>query len=347
MRAFLTKKGVTLSPKVYFIDALSSMAIGLFATLIVGVILEKTIGGPLGIPFLEEMGRTAQGYMGPAIGAAVAYGLKAPPLVLFSALVVGGFGASYGDLDAGLTGGPAGAFVAALVATEIGKLVSKETRIDILVTPIVTVAVGYTVAYLASPSIGGFVGAFGEWIEWAITLRPVLMGIIVAVLMGLALTAPISSAAIAFMLELEGVAAGAATIGCSAQMIGFAVASFRENGWGGFFAQGIGTSMLQVPNIVRNPLVLIPPTIAGAVLAPIATTVWIMENNPAGAGMGTSGFVGQFMTFQVMGFSTTVLLQVVVLHIVAPAVLSLLLSEWLRKIGWIRPGDLRLDQGGN
>ncbi len=172
------------------------------------------------------------------------------------------------------------------------------------------------------------------------------MGILVAMLMGLALTAPISSAAIALMLDLNGVAAGAATIGCAAQMVGFAVISYRENRFGGLLAQGIGTSMLQVPNIIRNPLILLPPTLAGMILAPIGTTIWVMENNAAGAGMGTSGLVGQIMTFQTMGFSSGVLIQVLVLHIIGPAIISLLLSEYMRKLGWIKPDQLTLDIGG-
>ncbi len=285
------------------------------------------------------MGTLAMGLMGPAIGGAIAYGLSAPPLVLFSSIIAGAAGASLG--------GPAGAYIASVLAVEIGKVVSKSTKLDIIVTPFVTILTGYVVAYFIGPVIADFMVVFGSWIEWATEQRPITMGIIVAALMGLALTAPISSAAIAIMLGLEGIAAGAATIGCSAQMIGFAVSSFRENKWGGLFAQGIGTSMLQVPNIVRHPLILIPPTVAGIVLAPIGTTLLILENNAAGAGMGTSGFVGQIMTITTMGASADVLVKIVLLHIVGPALLSLILSEYMRKKGWIKFGQMTIDTGGN
>lgn len=345
MRAFLKRKGVSLSAKVYFIDALSNMALGLFASLIIGLII-KTIGEQFGEQFdskyfeyLVEMGKLAMCLMGPAIGVAVAYGLKAPPLVVFSALVSGAAGATLG--------GPAGSFAAALISTEIGKLVSKETKIDIIVTPLVTIFSGYTVATLIGPGIDYLMKGLGSMIMWGTEQRPIIMGIVVAVLMGLALTAPISSAAIAMMLDLHGLAAGAATIGCAAQMIGFAVSSFRENKLGGFIAQGLGTSMLQVPNIIRHPLILIPPTLAGALLAPIGTTIWTMESNAAGAGMGTSGLVGQIMTFTTMGFGTDIFMKVLLLHFIGPAIISLILSEYMRKIGWIKFGDMKIHTGGD
>lgn len=202
---------------------------------------------------------------------------------------------------------------------------------DIIVTPLVTIASGYVVSTLIGPGIDFGMKSFGSLIMWGTEQRPILMGIIVAVLMGLALTAPISSAAIALMLDLHGVAAGAATIGCAAQMVGFAVSSYRENKMGGLIAIGIGTSMLQVPNIIRNPRILIPPTIAGAILAPFGTTIWLMENNAAGAGMGTSGLVGQIMTFTTMGFGPDVWMKVIILHIIGPALISLILSEYMRK----------------
>ncbi len=342
MKEYLNKKGIKLSAKSYFIDALSYMALGLFGSLIIGLII-RTLGEQLfenyfGITVFTEMGQLAITLAGPAIGVAIAFGLGAPPLVMFAAVVTGAAGYTLG--------GPAGAYVAAVISTEIGKLVSKTTRIDIIITPFITIVAGYLVAALIGPGISQFVELFGSWIEWATEQRPIIMGVLVAALMGLALTAPISSAAIAIMLDLSGIAAGAATIGCSAQMIGFAVMSYRENKFGGFLAQGIGTSMLQVPNIVRNPLVLIPPTVAGMLLAPIGTTLWIMENNAAGAGMGTSGFVGQIMTFTVMGFSSGVLLKVVVLHFIGPAIITLLLSEYMRKIGWIKPNQLLIETGG-
>ncbi|WP_243386016.1 PTS transporter subunit IIC [Bacillus kexueae] len=337
MKDFLKKKGVSLSPKVYFIDALSYMALGLFASLIIGLII-KTIGQQ--VEFLSpliEMGTLAMGLMGPAIGAAIAYGLQAPPLVLFSAIICGAAGATLG--------GPAGSYVAALLATEVGKLVSKETKVDIIVTPFVTISVGYIVANFVGPYIASFMTGFGDVVMWATEQRPLLMGVLVAILMGLALTAPISSAAIALMLDLHGVAAGAATIGCSAQMIGFAVSSYRENGFGGLIAQGLGTSMLQVPNIVRNPFVLIPPTVAGALLAPFGTMVFDMTNVAAGAGMGTSGLVGQIMTFTSMGFSMNTFWAVLGLHFIGPAVISLVLSEWMRKKGYIQFGDMKIHTG--
>ncbi|QOY33838.1 PTS transporter subunit IIC [Anaerobacillus isosaccharinicus] len=339
MKDFLHKKGIELSLKTYFVTALSFMALGLFSSLIIGLII-RTAGQQIPIPYFEEflvpMGQLAMDLMGPAIGVAVAYGLKAPRLVLFPAVVVGAAGATLG--------GPAGAFIAALISTEIGKLVSKETRLDIIVTPFVTIFSGYLIATTIGPVIAGGIDYFGALIMWAVDRQPFVMGILVAMLMGLALTAPISSAAIAFMLGLEGIAAGAATVGCAAQMIGFATSSYRENGFSGFVALGIGTSMLQVPNIVRNPMILIPPTVAGMILAPFATMVFHMVNNPAGAGMGTSGFVGQIMTFTVMGFTWDVFLPVLLLHFIGPAVISLILSEALRKAGLIKFGDMKIEQ---
>ncbi|MDX5474834.1 MAG: PTS sugar transporter subunit IIC [Bacillaceae bacterium] len=345
LKKFINSKGVTLSPKVYFIDGLSFMALGLFSTLIIGLII-KTVGEQLQLisnlatlgTYFQEMGTLAMGLMGPGIGVAVAFGLKAPPLVIFSALVAGAAGAPLG--------GPAGSFIAALLATEFGKLVSKETKVDIIVTPFVTIFVGFLVGTFIGPPISAGLQYFGEVIMWATEQQPIIMGVIVAVLMGLALTAPISSVAIALMLGLEGLAAGAATIGCAAQMVGFAVSSYRENKLSGLFAMGIGTSMLQVPNIIKNPLILIPPTVAGALLAPIGITLFSMTNNSAGAGMGTSGFVGQIMTFNAMGFSTSVLLKVLLLHIIGPAVISLIISEWMRKKSYIKNGDMKINLGG-
>ncbi|MDF0726463.1 PTS sugar transporter subunit IIC [Cytobacillus sp. S13-E01] len=340
MRDFLLRKGVTLSPKVYFIEALSYMALGLFSSLIIGLII-KTVGEQIGTPLSPlfiEMGTMAMSLYGPAIGAAVAYGLKAPPLVLFSALLSGAAGASLG--------GPAGSFIAALISTEIGKLVSKETKIDIIITPFVTIVSGFLTATFIGPSINLFMKSFGEIIMWSTEQRPIVMGILVAVLMGLALTAPISSAAIALMLDLQGLAAGAATIGCCAQMMGFATSSFRENRYGGFIAQGLGTSMLQVANIIKNPLILIPPTVAGAILAPLGTVVFKLTNNAAGAGMGTSGLVGQIMTFTSNGFTLGIFLSVLLLHFIGPALISLVLSEVMRKKGWIKFGDMKINTGG-
>lgn len=338
MKDFFQRKGVSLSAKVYFIDALSSMALGLFSTLIIGLII-KTMGEGLGINYLIEIGAMAMKLMGPAIGIAVAYALKAPPLVLFAATLAGAAGNELG--------GPAGSYLAALIAAEVGKLISKETKLDIIITPFITIFTGYTVAAFIGPGIDFLMKSLGGLIMWGTEQRPIIMGIVVAVIMGLALTAPISSAAIALMLDLHGLAAGAATIGCSAQMVGFAISSYRENKVGGLFAVGMGTSMLLVTNIIRNPYVLIPPTIAGAVMAPLGTTLLILHNNAAGAGMGTSGLVGQIMTFTTMGFSLEIFLKVIILHIIGPALISLILSEYMRKKGLIKFGDMLLQTGGD
>lgn len=338
MKEFFQRKGVSLSAKVYFIDALSSMALGLFSSLIIGLII-KTIGEGLGINYLIEIGALAMNLMGPAIGIAVAYALKAPPLVLFAAILAGAAGNELG--------GPAGSYLAAVIATEVGKLISKETKLDIIITPFITIFTGYTVATFIGPGIDFLMKSLGGLIMWGTEQRPIIMGIVVAVIMGLALTAPISSAAIALMLDLHGLAAGAATIGCSAQMVGFAISSFRENKVAGLFAVGMGTSMLLLTNIIRNPYILIPPTIAGAVMAPLGTTLLTLHNNAAGAGMGTSGLVGQIMTFTTMGFSWEVVVKVLILHIIGPALISLLLSEYMRKKGLIKLGDMQLHTGGD
>ncbi|MGP4082954.1 PTS transporter subunit IIC [Pseudalkalibacillus sp. R45] len=335
MKSFLSRKGVSLSLHTYFVTALSYMALGLFSSLIIGLILQ-TAGELSGSAFFVEMGSLTMSLMGPAIGVAIGYGLNAPPLVLFSAVIAGAAGSALG-------GGPAGSYIAALFAVEFGKMVSKETKVDIIVTPFVTVTTGYLVAKFIGPQISSAMQNFGELIMWATEQRPLIMGILVATLMGLALTAPISSAAIAIMLGLDGLAAGAATIGCAAQMVGFATASFRENGWGGWIAQGIGTSMLQVANIVKRPAILIPPTAAGIILAPFGTVIWVTENIAEGAGMGTSGFVGQIMTFRTMGFTYETFLIVLFLHFIGPAVFSLVLSEWMRRKGFIQHGDMKIE----
>ncbi|MCL7747843.1 PTS transporter subunit IIC [Halalkalibacter alkaliphilus] len=343
MTTFLKKKGIDLSWRTYFITALSHMALGLFASLIIGLII-RTVGEQVALhtgmltvgTWLQEVGSLAMGLMGPAIGVAVAYGLKAPKLVAFATIVSGAAGAQLG--------GPAGAFVAAVISSEIGKMVSGETKLDIILTPLVTIITGFLSASIIGPWIQAGLQQFGSLIMWGTEQQPILMGIIVATLMGLALTAPISSAALAIMLELEGIAAGAATVGCAAQMVGFAVSSYRENGWSGLVSLGIGTSMLQVPNVVKNPYILIPPTVAGALLAPVATVGFKMTNNPAGAGMGTSGLVGPIMTFTHMGFSMHVLIGVVLLYFIGPAIISLLIAEWMRKRGTIRLGDMKIEQ---
>ncbi|MFA1821904.1 PTS transporter subunit IIC [Virgibacillus oceani] len=342
MLSFLKRKGVSLSIREYVITALSFMALGLFSSLIIGLIIE-TAGEQIFIHFapglanaLMEMGSFAMEnkIMGGAIGVAIAYGLKAPPMVLFSALFAGAFGAELG--------GPAGSYITALLATEFGKIVYKETRIDIIVTPLTTIVVGFVTGSFIGPPIQGFMTGFGEIINWSTEQQPFIMGILVAVLMGWALTAPISSAAIAIMLSMDGLAAGAATVGCAAQMIGFAASSYRDNGVGGFMALGLGTSMLQVANVIKKPLIIVPPTIAGIIMAPVAT-VWLgLTNNAAGAGMGTSGFVGQIMTFESMGFSWGLLWIVLLLHFILPAIISLFVSEYFWKKGWIKHGDMKI-----
>lgn len=335
MISFLRSKGVSLSPKDYFVTALSYMALGLFSSLLIGLII-KTMGEQLEVASFVEMGQFAMDpkIVGAAIGVAVAYSLKAPPLVLFSAVFAGAFG--------GMMGGPAGSYVTVLIATELGKIVYRVTKIDIIVVPFVVFMVGYYVATFVGTPINNLMVSLGTLINWATEQQPFVMSIVVATVMGLALTAPISSAAIAFMLGLDGLAAGAAVVGCSAQMIGFATISYRENGVSGLIAQGLGTSMLQIGNIVKNPLILVPPTLAGVVSAPVAIGVFRMTNNEAGAGMGTSGLVGQFMAFETMGFSVNTFVLVLMFHIVLPAAISLLIFYFMNRKGWIKRGDLFL-----
>lgn len=342
MQAFLKRKNIVISMQRYGIDALSAMALGLFSSLIVGLIL-KTAGQQTVLWFGENLlssnlislGTFAMQYMGAAIGVAVAFRLQAPPLVLFTSVVTGAMGAT--------SGGPAGAFIAAVLACEFGKAVSKETKLDIIVTPFVTLVIGYLISLSISPLIGQLMTFLGQIIMTATTYQPFLMGIIVSVVMGLVLTAPISSAALAIMLGLSGIAAGAATVGCAAQMIGFAVMSYRDNKVSGLVSVGLGTSMLQIPNILKNWWILLPPTLASVILGPLSTIVFKMTNIAAGAGMGTSGLVGPLTTFQDMGFSTNVLISVVLLHFVLPAILTILFTIILRKQGKIKDGDLKLD----
>ncbi|WP_214768762.1 MULTISPECIES: PTS sugar transporter subunit IIC [unclassified Exiguobacterium] len=335
----LKDKGISLSPRIYFITVLSYMALGLFSSLIMGLIL-KTIGDGLvtrGVDasILVTIGDQAIALTGPAIGVAVAFALEAPPLILFSAVVVGAFGYE--------AGGPAGSYIAALIATESGKLFSKTTRLDIIVTPLLTLVIGFLSGKYIGSWIGTLMTDLGEVIRWGTEREPLLMGIFVATVMGLALTAPISSAALGIMLGLDGLAAGAATIGCAAQMIGFGVISYRDNGIGGLIAQGVGTSMLQVGNIIRNPWTIIPPTLAGALLAPFATVLFSLESNPAGSGMGTSGLVGPLMVLKTMGFTTEYYLAVGILCFVAPAIISYLIYRVLYRYGRIKDGDLKID----
>lgn len=334
MKAFLAARNIEFSLRRYGIDALNAMALGLFGSLIIGLIL-KTLGGWLGWGWLADAGAQAQAAMGAAIGTAMAHALKAPPLVLFASAATGTAGAALG--------GPVGCFIAAALGAEAGKLVSKTTPVDIIITPAATLLAGLAAAQTAGPVIAAAMTSVGSFIMWAVDLQPFWMSIAVAVLMGMALTLPISSAAIAIALSLSGLAAGAATVGCCAQMVGFAVLGWRDNRIGGLLSQGLGTSMLQMPNIVKNPRIWIPPTLAGAFLAPVATLGFEMANIPGGAGMGTSGLVGQVGTINAMGNAPRVWLAIVLLHFVLPALLTLLIAAPLRKIGWIKDGDLKLD----
>lgn len=339
IKTFLKKKNVEVSFNKYCVDALSFMAFGLFSSLIVGSIL-NLIGTKLHILLLTEtIWPIAKQMTGPAIAVAIAYGLKAPPLVIFSSVLTGAAGAALG--------GPIGAYIAGLVGVEIGKLVSKETKLDIIVTPSVTIISGCLVGTFVGPGISSIMVGFGNLIVYATDLQPIPMGILVSVLMGIALTLPISSAAIGIMLGLKGLAAGAATVGCCAQMVGFAVIGFKENRWAGVFAQGLGTSMLQVPNIINNWKIWIPSIVASAILGPLATVVFKMENTAIGSGMGTGGFVGQFGTIEAMeavGRSGIELyFSILLLHFILPVIITLFISNLLRKKGYIKENDLKID----
>ncbi|ACB85715.1 PTS transporter subunit IIC [Natranaerobius thermophilus] len=339
-QSFLQRKNIEISLRRYGIEVLGFMAQGLFASLIIGVILNE-IGVQLGITFLSEtVWPIANEMTGPAIGAAVAFGLKAPPLVVFASTITGYAGA---DL-----GGPAGALIAAVLGAEFGKIVSKETKVDIVVTPAVTILVGVLAGSLVGPGVDALMRGLGVIIMEATEMQPVPMGIIVAVVIGLTLTFPISSVALTIMLDLEGLAAGAAAVGCASQMIGFAVASYKENGVGGLIAQGLGTSMLQIPNVVSKPKLLIPPTLTAAILGPMVTAVFPMYNLAMGAGMGTSGLVGQFGAIAAMEGAgmggAAMYIQILVFHFVAPAVLAYAISQFMRKKGHIQDGDLKLPE---
>lgn len=334
LKTFLASRNIEFSLRRYGVDALNYMTLGLFGSLVIGLIL-KTVGGWTGQPWLIEAGTMAQQSMGAAIGVAVAYGLQAPVIVIFASAAVGMLGAQLG--------GPVGCFVAAAVASEASKLVSKTTPLDIIVTPATALVCGFAVAHLLAPFIGNVLAATGNGIQWAMTLQPLLMSTVLAVAFGMILTGPTSSAALAISLNLGGLAGGAATVGCAAQMVGFAVMSWRENGVSGLLSQGMGTSMLQLPNIVRNPRIWIPPTLAGAVLGPVATLVFGMQNVPTGSGMGTSGFVGQVGTLAAMGNNSDVWLKIGLLHFLLPALLTLLIAWLLRRLGWIGDGDLKVN----
>ncbi len=330
--------------KKYFIDAMGAMALGLFASLLIGTIF-STVGKYTGIALFSEINKMASASSGMAIGVAIAYTLKAHPLVLFSCATVGyagySLGTSVGDIS--LTAGPAGAFFAVLVACEVGMLVSKKTKVDILVTPTVTILSGVLVAKLLSPGIAYIMYYLGRFVDTATEYHPFIMGIIVSVVVGIILTLPISSAAICAMIAISGIAGGAAAVGCCCQMVGFAVCSFRENKWGGIVSQGLGTSMLQMGNICRHPQIWIPPTFAAAVCGPLSTLVFKLECSGISAGMGTCGLVGPIGIITDSGTSATTWIGLILLCIVLPGAISLAVSELMRKLGWIKFGDMKLE----
>lgn len=346
--AFLKRKNVLFSAKRYGIDAMGAMAQGLFASLLIGTII-KTLGQQLNVQFLIDAGNFAQQVAGPAMAVSIGAALSAPQLVLYSLIAVGMAANKLGG-----AGGPLAVYFITIVASECGKIVSKETKVDILVTPAVTILVGVGLSVLCAPTVGAAASSVGDFIKWATNLQPLLMGILVSVVVGMALTLPISSAAICAALSLTGLAGGAAVAGCCAQMVGFAVMSFRENGVGGLVSQGLGTSMLQMPNIIRNPRTWIPPTLASAITGPIATCLFHLEmNGPAvSSGMGTCGLVGQIGVYTgwlndiAAGTKAAILpmdwVGLILICFVLPAVLTLLFAFFLRKWGWIKDGDLQL-----
>lgn len=348
VRAFLKRKNIVISAHRYGIEALGAMAQGLFCSLLIGTIL-NTIGNQSGIALFNTVGGFASAMAGPAMAIAIGYALQAPPLVLFSLATVG-----HASNQLGGAGGPLAVLVIAVLAAEAGKAVFMETRIDILVTPLVTILVGVGLAAWWAPAIGTAASSVGQIIMWATELQPLLMGSIVSVVVGIALTLPISSAAICAALGLTGLAGGAALAGCSAQMVGFAVLSFRDNNWGGFFAQSLGTSMLQMGNIVRNPRIWLPATLASAITGPVATVVFgLKQNGPAiASGMGTCGLVGPIGVYTgwiadiAAGSKAAIVtldwLALLTIVVILPALLTWAFGLYFRKIGWIRDGDLKL-----
>ena len=343
-----------------FIDGLSGMAQGLFATLIIGTIIQQIgslVGGDIG-HMIFLLGKMAAALTGAGIGVGVAHRYQESSLVVLSAAtagMVGGFasqilsGSILTEEGAVLLSGPGeplGAFVAAFAGIEIGHLISGRTKVDILLTPLVSILSGSAVGLIVGPPISSFMAWLGSLINWGTEQQPLLMGIVVSVLMGMILTLPISSAALGVILNLSGIAAGDAVIGCCCNMVGFAVASYRENKIGGLLAQGIGTSMLQVPNILRKPIIWLPAILSSAILGPVGTLLVNMQCNATGSGMGSAGFVGQIMTWQTMTAyedPTIVLIKILVVQFILPAALSLLFSEWMRKKGWIKFGDMKLE----
>lgn len=349
MKEFLKRKNIVFSFKRYGVDCLGAMAQGLFCSLLIGTII-KTLGQQTGLEYLVTIGTYATAVAGPAMAISIGFALQAPPLVLFSLVAVGGAANELGG-----AGGPLAVLIIAILAAECGKLVSKETKIDILVTPFVTIFSGVALSTLLAPGIGAAASSVGQLIMWATDLQPFLMGIIVSVLVGIALTLPISSAAICAALSLTGLAGGAAVAGCCANMVGFAVMSFKENKWGGLISQGLGTSMLQMGNILKNPKIWIPPIIASAVTGPVATCIFKLQMNgtPVSSGMGTCGLVGQIGVYtgwvgDVAAGSKTAItafdwMGLILVSFVLPAVISLVICNLLRKIGWIRENDLKLE----
>lgn len=336
-------------PKRWFVDGLSSMALGLFASLLIGTIISQLAEIKF-LSFLSEFGKMAKNsyVVGAAISIAIAYGMHCKPLVIFSCAAIGAFGYSYG--------GPVGAYVAALFAAEAGNLIAGKTRVDILLVPFTTIVIGCAVGTLIGPPISQFMTWLGNVINSATELQPIPMGIIVSVLTGMALTAPISSAALCVSMGISGLAAGAATVGCCVNMMGFAIISYKDNGIGGFLAQGLGTSMLQVPNIVKKPTIWLPAIIASAILGPIATTILPLYNNAIGAGMGTSGLVGSINTYIVMTSSEAMaafgaealspvlaLLRIALLEFILPMAVTYAIYLLIRKIGWIKDGDMVIE----
>lgn len=344
----------------YFIQALNGMALGLFCTLIIGLIIKQigiNLNGPIS-KFMITIATIAMSLTGAVIGIGVAHALESPKLVILASGVsgmIGAFGAAFnsgkllnetGQLLITGAGDPLGAFIAVVIGAEIGRLVSGKTKIDIIVTPFITIIVSSIVAFTLGPKLMTGMNALGEFIRISTELQPFFMGIVVSVVMGIVLTLPISSAALSIILGLSGIASGAATIGCCSQMIGFAVISFKENGWNGLLAQGLGTSMLQVPNIMKKPIIWLPPIISSAILGPISTVFLKLENNPAGGGMGTSGLVGQLMTWQTMSANTNktiLIIEILLFHFIFPAIIALIVSNIMRKKGIIKTGDYKLN----
>ena len=349
MKEFLQRKNIIFSFKRYGVDCLGAMAQGLFCSLLVGTII-KTLGQQTGLEYLVTIGTYAAAVAGPAMAISIGFALQAPPLVLFSLAAVGGAANELGG-----AGGPLAVLIIAILAAECGKLVSKETKIDILVTPFVTIFTGVAFSTLLAPGIGTAASSVGQLIMWATDLQPFLMGILVSVLVGITLTLPISSAAICAALSLTGLAGGAAVAGCCANMVGFAVMSFRENKWGGLISQGLGTSMLQMGNIVKNPRIWIPPIIASGITGPVATCLFKLQMNgtPVSSGMGTCGLVGQIGVYTgwvddiAAGSKAAITafdwIGLILISFILPAAISLLVGNFLSRIGWIGDNDLKLD----